>query len=437
MPRGVGMAWFATSYGHIPLFAVDGLGSAFRCADGTTFLDMGLAILSAFAGYANPAITRAVVDQLDRGAQFGLPGAAEADLAERLAERWSLPKWQFALSATMANHEVIRVARAITGRADVLLFDGKFHGYLDATLHVPDGRGHSPEYLGLGPDAGRRTRLVSFNDLDAVDAALADQGVAVVLVEPAILNARTILPEPGFHDGLRRMTRSTGTLLAVDETYTLTTGWGGLVRSWGLEPDLVILGKSLGGGLPLGAWGMSTSIAARFEAPSGRRAAWGDEQFVGRPNDEIATGGTLSANALSIAAGLAMLDQVLTPEVHRRTIELADRLEGGIASIIAKHGLPWTTMRLANRAGYWWSEVRPRNAAEQRAAENEALSDTIRAGMLLRGIFEAGGWSNPTIGAAHTTADVDAYLAALDGTISELRGDRNRRRQPAVVSRTT
>jgi glutamate-1-semialdehyde aminotransferase len=420
MPHGVAMSWFATTYGHQPLYAAEGSGARFQCPDGAKFLDMGLAILSAFAGYAPAAIGEAVRAQLAKGTQFALPGPDDTGLAEALGARWGLPAWQFTLSATLANLEAIRVARAFTGRPRILLFDGKYHGYLDATLHVAGEQGTEPEYLGLAPDAARHTRLVPFNDLGAVERALADRTVAVVLVEPAILNTRTLLPDPGFHAGLRDLASRTGTLLLVDETYTLTCAWGGLTREWGLKPDIVVLGKSLGGGIPLAAWGMTQPLARFFEAPGGRRIEFGDLQFVGEPNAEVATGGTMAANALSIAAGRTMVEQLLTPDAYARTHVLGTRLADGLGLIIEQHHLPWSVVRLYNRGGAWWTPTLPRNAAEQRAGEDPALSDAIRLAMLERGVFVAGGWAHPTVGLAHTEADVDSYLAAYDDVVGSL-----------------
>lgn len=432
MPRGVANPWSATIYPHPPVVAAWGMGARFRCADDVEFLDMGLAILSAFAGYAPPRIVKAVRRQLRLGTQFALPGTEDARLAEALAERWQLPSWQFTLAATQANIEAIRVARAFTGRDRILIFDGKYHGMNDATLQLPGpddtlarsdtGSELVPEYLGLGRTSGAATTVVSFNDSEAVAAVLRHREVAAVLAEPAILNSRTILPEPGFHAGLRRLTRETGTLLIVDETYTLTSAWGGLTRAWGLEPDIVVLGKSLGGGLPLGAYGMSAELGRFVEEPSGRPVPYGEAQFVGASLPEVATGGTLSANPLSMVAGRVMIEEILTPAAYARTHALGARLASGLEAAIGRVGRPWSTIHLLNRAGVWWTGTRPRNAVEQRAGEKPEISDYLRLRLLEHGIWDAGGWSHPTVSVAHRQADIDRYVEVWETAARSLPG---------------
>jgi len=421
MPRGVPMQWMASTYGHPPIFSADGKGAHFRCVDGHRYLDMGLALLVNFGGYAPAPVVSAVTRQLRRGSHFALPAEDAIYVAEELSNRFGLPSWQFTLSATLANAEAIRLARAATGRERILLFDGKYHGHLEQTMQIIVDGETRPEYLGLARDAGASTSIVQFNDLPAVEAMLARDDVACVLTEPAMTLERTFLPEPGFHSGLRTLTRRAGTLLVLDETHTQTQHFGGLTRAWGLEPDIVVLGKSLGGGIPIGAYGMTKHLADVLEAPGGDPiVGYGEGQFVGEPIAELATGGTMFANALSMAAARAALEHVYTEEAYARTHALGARLADGISAIIERRGLSWSVVRLFNRAGYQFSPDLPRNALDQRAAEDPELSDALRIHMLNRGVWEAGGWANPVASVAHTAADIDHYLEVLDEAIGEL-----------------
>jgi hypothetical protein len=274
MPDGVPMAWLADpgTYDHPPMWVTEGKGSRFRCVDGHEYVDFNVADMSMFCGYAPEPVVEAVSRRVAAGNQFLLPVEDSIWVAEELARRWMLPKWQFTLSASQANTELIRVARVATGRPKVLMFEGKYHGHFDqALVTLKDGR-EVPEELGLPPDVTEQTRVIPFNDLEAVARALEPREVAVVLLEPAMTNNQgLILPQPGFHEELRRITRETGTVLAYDETHTLVCGPGGLTRTWNLEPDAVSLGKSIAAGVPIGAYGMTEELASVFAFPDPRR----------------------------------------------------------------------------------------------------------------------------------------------------------------------
>src|SRR6266498_2647799 len=300
MPNGVPMAWLADSgtYDHTPVWVTEGRASRFRCVDGHGYVDFNVADMSMFCGYAPEPVVEAVSRRMAAGNQFLLPVEDSIWVAEELSRRWGLPKWQFTLSASQANSELIRVARVATGRPRVLMFEGKYHGHFDqALVTLEDGR-EVPEELGLPPDVTEQTRVVPFNDLDAVVRALEPRDVAAVLLEPAMTNNQgLILPDAGFHEGLRSITRETGSVLAYDETHTLVCGPGGLTRIWNLEPDAVSLGKSIAAGVPIGAYGMTEELASVFENQ--------DASESGHAPHGVATGGTLFANALTAAAARA------------------------------------------------------------------------------------------------------------------------------------
>lgn len=310
MPNGVPMSWHRTSFDHIPIFVDEGQGGHFRDVDGNDYADFNIADMSMFAGYGPAPVVEAVSRRVARGSQFLLPNEDAIWVAEELGRRYGMPKWQFTLSATHANTEVIRVARVATGRDKVLFFDGKYHGHFDETLvTLEDGR-LTPEEMGLPRDVTRKTAIVQFNDPDGLRAALEGGEIAVVITEPALTNnVGLLLPQEGFHEGLRDITRETGTLLALDETHTQVVGAGGLTRLWGLRPDFVTVGKSIASGIPLGAYGMTEDVASVLERPGGRD----DEKPV------VATGGTLFGNALSMAAARATMGDVLTPDAYAHT----------------------------------------------------------------------------------------------------------------------
>jgi glutamate-1-semialdehyde 2,1-aminomutase len=391
-------------YEHPPVWVTHGRGAYFWDVDGHRYLDLYIADMSAFCGHAPEPVVRAVEERMRRGNQFLLPSEDAIPVAEHLARRYGLPKWQFTLSATQANTEVIRMARHATGRDVVLVFDGKYHGHVDATLAVLDEGMVRPEYYGLPSATVDNTRIVAFNDVGALRSALSARDVAVVLTEPAMTNAGFVLPKPGFHATLRELTADTGTLLAIDETHTLVIAYGGLSRQWGLQPDFLTVGKSIAGGVPLAAYGMTEEVASLLDAP--------DEPYVvsGTAIGEPATGGTLFANALSLAAGRSALTEVLTEEAFARTAKLGTRLAQGLRDTIGRHGLPWSVTQEGSHAYYTFTPTAPHDGASSRTADDPELRALMRVFMANRGVWESGWWLGPTVSVAHSDADVDAYI---------------------------
>ena len=411
MPNGVPMSWMRTSYDHPPVFVTDAGGSRFRDVDGHEYADFNIADMSQFTGYGPPSVVAAVARRMAAGSQFLLPTEDAVWVAAELGRRYLLPKWQFTLSATGANTEAIRVARALTGRDLVLVFDGKYHGHLDETLvELEDGR-LVPEEAGLPRDVTERTLVVPFNDLEALQRALESRRVALVLTEPALTNnIGLLMPDEGFHQGLRQVTRDTGTLLAYDETHTQVVGPGGLIRIWGLDPDLVTIGKSIAAGVPLGAYGMTAEVAEVLERPGGRD----------QDKPTVATGGTLFGNALSMAAARAALGEVLDDEAYARTQRLGTELADGLTDAIGRIGLPWTVHRFWPRSGYTFAPAAPRTAAEAAATLDVTLRRLIRVYLANRGVWEALVGAGPTCSVAAGSTDVERYLAAFGDLLGEL-----------------
>jgi len=425
MPNGVPMAWMSELYTHPPIFVDAGHGGTFTDIDGNTYIDFNLADTSMFTGYGVEAISEVVAKRVKDGSQFLLPTQDAVEVATRLAARFGLPFWQFTLSATQANVEAIRTARALTGRDAVLMFDGKYHGHADELLAVRDKGEVVPEGRGVLRDATRHVRLVPYNDLDAVSRELARGDIACVVAEAAITNAGVILPAEGFHAGLRRLTSDAGTLLVIDETHTLVAGPGGLTARWGLQPDLLVVGKSVSGGISLGAYGMTERVAAVLDDPdaaSGESVATGDTLF-GNALSRVATGGTLFGNALSLAAARVTLEQVLTDQGYAHAAALGGKLADGIEATAAANGFDWRAHRLYNRSGYTHGPYLPSNAADARDSFDAELFNIQRIYMANRGIWEAIDSAGPAAGIQTTAEHVDHYLEVLNDFLGELRND--------------
>jgi glutamate-1-semialdehyde 2,1-aminomutase len=290
----------------------------------------------------------------------------------------------------------------------VLMFDAKYHGEGDATLVIQQDGQVVPESRGLPPGIADQARIIQFNDLAGLEAALEPGDVALVLAEPAMTNAGLLLPEPGYHAELRRATRDSGTLLAIDETHTLVCAYGGLTGAWELEPDFLTLGKSLGGGVPLAGYGMRDEIGALIAPPEESSTVSG--VFV----DEVATGGTLFGNALSMAAGRAALLDVLTEEAFERTASLGERMAAGLRNAIGRAGLRWSVAQYGAHASYFFAPDPPRDGAASRDADDPALRALMRVFMANRGVWESGWWLGPTVSVVHGADEVDRYVGLFE-----------------------
>jgi glutamate-1-semialdehyde 2,1-aminomutase len=396
MPNGVPMAWMAFDQ-EVPPYVDRGEGAGFADVDGHRYLDVNVADMSMFCGYANPAIVDAVAERARAGTQFLLPTAEAVEVAEELAGRYPVPFWQFTLSASQANVEAIRVARAATGREVALLFDGHYHGHFDEGLiDLQDGQLVFAQ-RGLAKATTGKVRIAQFNDVDGLRRALAPRDVAIVLTEPALTNnLHLLMPRPGWHEALRAMTRATGSVLAIDETHTHVVGHGGATRQFGLEPDIVTIGKSIAGGVPLGAYGLIEPLAAEIDVRRERVAA---------------TGGTLFGNPLSMAAARAALTKVLTTAAYDHTAALGARLADGIETAIRDAGLPWTAQRFGPRSGHWYGPE-PKTGQQALALRDRLLTATQRIWMANRGVWEALPGAGPTMAVPAREADVDRYLDA-------------------------
>jgi glutamate-1-semialdehyde 2,1-aminomutase len=413
MPSGVPTPWMAGYYRTPPLWVAHGRGATFTDVDGHRYLDFNVCDMSAILGYAHPRLSEVIGEQAARGVQMFLPDESALAVCEQLRLRFGLPMWQFTLSASSANAEALRIARVATGRQGVLLFSGKYHGMLEETLWAEsdDGTGLVAEELGVGVAAPADLAVVDFNDLDAAERVLRRGRTAAVLIEGVLTNCGTVLPEDGFLPGLREACTRYGTLLVMDETHTQFDLFGGAVACYGMSPDMVTGGKGIGGGVPIGAYGMTTGLAALVESKCADETG----------NVEgIALGGTLFGNALSLACTEVVLTELMRPADYDRMAGLGGRLADGIEAAAWERGLDWRAHRFGARTGYCLVPELPRTAREAHASLDPLFTDTRRVYFANRGVWDAISSAGPHPGFSHQAGDVDVYLGVLDDFLDEM-----------------
>jgi len=410
---GVPMPWMTRWPGAFPLFFESAVGARFRDVDGREYVDLCLGDTGAMTGHALPQVAEAVASRASTGITTMLPSTDAAWVGEELGRRFGLPVWQMAMSATDANRFVLRFARHLTGRPKVAVMNWCYHGTVDETLAVLSSSGQVvPRPGALGPQVpvSETTAVVEFNDLDALDRRLALGDIACVLMEPALTNIGIVLPESGYLAGVREVTRKHDVLLVIDETHTMCAGPGGATRAWGLEPDFVVVGKAIGGGVPVAAYGMTAEVAHVLNGP-----------MLGEEIDVAGVGGTLTGNALALAATRATLSTCLRDEDFDVAVPLASRWADGVAGVIEEHGLPWTVQRLGCRAEYWF-RTPPRNGGEAAASGDHDLEAFFHLWCLNRGILLTPFHNMALFSPFHTTADVDLHTAAFEQAVAALVG---------------
>jgi glutamate-1-semialdehyde 2,1-aminomutase len=411
MPAGVPMSWMAKWAGGFPIAVAEATGAHVRCLDGIDHVDLCLGDTGAMAGHSPAPTVRAVAAQAARGITTMLPGEDAAAVAEELARRFGLPAWQFTLTATDANRHVLRYARHLTGRPRVAVIDYCYHGSVDEAFATLDGGRVVARRGNLGPPVppAETTVVVPFNDVEALERALADGEVACLLAEPAMTNIGIVLPEPGWHAAARELTRAAGTLLVLDETHTLCAGPGGATGADGLRPDLLVIGKAIGGGVPIGAFGLTAELAARIPAS----VELEDVDLGG-------IGGTLAGNPLSLAATRATLAEVLTDAAFARMTSLGRRWEAGVAGVLADYGLAWHVTRLGCRAEYGFAAEPPRDGAAAAAADDFGLQTFLHLHALNRGVLLTPFHNMALMCPATTEADVDRHTGAFAAAAADL-----------------
>jgi glutamate-1-semialdehyde 2,1-aminomutase len=413
---GVPMTWMAKWAGGHPVYAAAAHGAAIEDVDGNRYVDLALGDTGAMAGHSPPATVAAIERRLREqgGATLMLPTEDAAWVGEELGRRFGVPLWSFALTATDANRWALRLCRAMTRRPYVLVFSHCYHGSVDEAFVTLDGGVRPRSRAGnVGPavDPTLTTRVCEFNDLDAVQRLLVDEQVACVLAEPALTNIGIVLPEPGFHDGLRAACDHTGTLLIADETHTLSAGPGGCTAAWGLRPDLVTIGKAIAGGIPIGAYGVTAEVGDRIDGLE-------DADLV----DVGGVGGTLAGNALSLAAARATLEHVLTPSAFEVMIALCERFVAGVRDVLAERDVPWSIVPLGARAELAFAAEPPRSGGAAAALHDGPLEDALHLFLLNRGVLITPFHNMALMSPATTAADVDRHTEAFAEALEALVG---------------
>jgi glutamate-1-semialdehyde 2,1-aminomutase len=410
---GVPMNWMVKWAGAFPPFVREAQGAHFFDVDGHRYIDFCLGDTGAMTGHSPFATVKAVENQLRRGITLMLPGEDSIFVAEELQKRFHLPYWQFALTATDANRFSIRLARQITGRPKILVFNWCYHGTVDETFITLGANGEArPRAGNIGPPVNPAvtTKVVEFNDVAALERALAEDDVACVLAEPAMTNVGIVHPQRGYHQALRELTRKHGTLLIIDETHTICAGPGGFTRAESLDPDVIVFGKAIGAGIPGAAYGFSQEVADRIAAKQELENC-----------DVGGIGGTLAGNALSLAAMRATLSSVLTKEAFNRMVPLAERWTAGVAKAIGEAGLPWHVTQLGCRAEYMFGPE-PRNGQQAHDAMDFELERFMHLYAMNRGILLTPFHNMALMSPQTENEDVDRHTKVFREAVGEIRG---------------
>ena len=408
---GVPMNWMAKWAGAFPPFVREARGAEFFDVDGHRYIDLCLGDTGAMTGHSPSATVSAIEQQARRGITLMLPSEDAIVVAEELQQRFGLPYWQFALTATDANRFSIRLARHITQRPKILVFNWCYHGTVDESFITLKDGVEQARRGNLGPpvDPAVTTRVIEFNDLDALDAALRSEDVACVLAEPAMTNVGIVLPGAGYHQELREITRKYGTLLVIDETHTICAGPGGYTKAENLEPDFLVFGKPIAGGVPGAAYGFTPEVA---------------QCIADRMNledcDTGGIGGTLAGNALSLAAMRATLQKVLTKDAFDRMIPMAERWTEGVAQAITDFDLPWNVTRLGCRAEYLFSAQKPKNGTQAHDAMDFELERFMHLYAMNRGILLTPFHNMALMSPMTSKEDIDQHTKAFREAAKEL-----------------
>ncbi len=410
---GVPMNWMVRWAGPYPVFVREGHGTYVTDVDGNKYLDLCLGDTGSMFGHSPKAVVDSVRKQVAKGITMMLPTEDSVWVGEELSRRFGLPYWQVAMTATDANRFVIRLAREVTRRSKILVVNGCYHGTVDETLVVLEKGRVLPRSGNIGPPVNPSvtTKVIEFNDVGALEEALSPGDVACALMEPAMTNRGIILPEPGYHEVLRKLTKKYGTLLVIDETHTICCGIGGYTREHRLKPDMITMGKPLASGVPVAAFGISRYVADRVM-----------ERILSDGTDESGLGGTLTGNALAVAAMRATLEKVITDRNFAKMLPLAGRFERGIQDVIEETGVPWHVVRLGVRIEYHNTPVPPRNGGEYDASKDHELEKLMHLMALNRGILLTPFHNMALISPSTTARDVDFHTSVFRESVKSLVG---------------
>jgi glutamate-1-semialdehyde 2,1-aminomutase len=408
------MSWMKKWPGPYPVYVASAKGAHFTDVDGHDYVDFCLGDTGAMVGHSPDASVAAIKKQLDKGITFMLPTDDAAVAAQTLADRFGLEKWQFTLTATDANRHIIRYARHVTGRKKIVIHDYCYHGTVDETFANLDEQGNTisrANNIGAPAELSETTWVVPFNDLAAAEKAFASGEIAAALIEPAMTNIGIVLPEPGYLEGLRQLATKYDVILIHDETHTLSEGVGGMTRRRNLRPDAVILGKTIGAGIPAGAFGMSTALAERVA-----KSVHLEHIDVG------GVGGTLAGNALSMAAIRATLTEVLTEEAFERMEKISIEWTRAVQEVIDEFNVPWQVSQLGCRAEYSFRSTAPRTGKEAADADDFALQQYLQLHAINRGVLMTPFHNMALISPETTLEDVKRHTMHFREAVESLFG---------------
>ena len=408
---GVPMHWMKDWPMPFPMLVTSAKGAKITDLDGHEINDFCLGDTGSMFGHSPKPLARAIRAQARHGLTYMLPTEAALEASRLLSQTFGDFRWQVATTATDANRFALRVARAVTGRRKVLVFNGCYHGTLDDTMvELRDGKTQSRQGLvGQFADLAEGAVAVEFNDLAAVEDALQTGEVAAVLTEPVMTNSCMVLPEPGFHDGLRALTRKYDSLLIIDETHTISSGYGGYTCIHSLNPDIFVVGKCVAGGMPTAVWGLRAEVAARFAA-----------YYAARAPGHSGMGTTLSANPMQFACLRATLSEVMTPSAYKHMEKGAERLSLGLSRSITRHGAPWHVVRVGARVEFICAPGPLKNGAEAAHAHQPEVEAALHTALLNRGCLIAPFHNMMLVSPATTKRQIDRLIAAFDAILDEL-----------------
>lgn len=409
---GVPMPWMSRWPGRFPVFVDKAFGSRFVDVDGIEYVDFCMGDTGSMAGHALEHVAEALHEQALRGITTMLPTEDSIWVSEELSRRFRVAKWQFAMTATDANRFVLRLARGLTKRPKIAVMDWCYHGTVDETLVIRGAHGETLQRPGaIGPqvDPALTTRVAHFNDLDDLERVLAHGDVAALLMEPALTNIGIVLPDSGYLDAVRDLTRRHGVILVIDETHTVCAGPGGCVTRWNLDPDIVVVGKPIGGGMPVAVYGLSADVAEKVES-----------MVRGDDIDVSGIGGTLSGNALAMAALRATLSTTLQQADFDRMEPLAAKWANGVQTAYEAAALPWHVQQLGCRAEYWFCPP-PRNGAQAAAAVDHELDAYMHLFCINRGVLLTPFHNMALMSPCHSEADVDLHTTVFEQAVTSLR----------------
>ncbi len=408
---GVPMHWMKDWSMPFPMLVEKAGGAHLTDLDGFGIDDFCLGDTGSMFGHSPKPVARAIRQQATRGLTYMLPTVDALEVGHLLTETFGDFRWQIATTATDANRFALRVARAVTGKPKVLVFNGCYHGTVDETMvELENGATAARKGLvGQVADLTQTAVVAEFNDLASVERLLQAGDVAAILTEPVMTNSCMVLPQPGFHEGLRELAFQHGALLIIDETHTISSGLGGYTRVHGLLPDMFVVGKCVAGGMPTAVWGMTGDVARRFA-----------EYNSTRPAGHSGMGTTLSANPMQFACLRATLSEVMTDKAYAHMEKRAARLERGLSKVIAAHGAPWHVVRVGARVEFICAPGPLKNGAEAALAHQPELESAIHIGLLNRGCLIAPFHNMMLVSPVTKKRQIDRLVAAFDEVLTQL-----------------